>query len=77
MMTWGHNGVSARFLTTRNQRALLSPCLVLVNDSTACCQVRVVMPLSVYLWKSKEWTPYEVERLVWEILAASKVVAAE
>jgi protein SCO1 len=29
----------------------------------------------VHLWKSNEWTPYEVERMVRETLAESKVVA--
>ncbi len=31
----------------------------------------------VHLWKSNEWTPFEVDRMVRETLAASKVVAAK
>ncbi|HEV2391481.1 MAG TPA: hypothetical protein VG146_03865 [Verrucomicrobiae bacterium] len=31
----------------------------------------------VQLWKSNDWTPYEVERMVREALAASKVVASQ
>lgn len=31
----------------------------------------------VHLWKSNEWTPYEIERMVRETLAASHVVASQ
>ncbi len=47
MITLGSEGDNAGSFRTRSQRYRLAPCFVLVKDSMACCQVRVVTPPSV------------------------------